>query len=76
MNDVSEIKQEFENKIKLIEESDQRKNNFIYKIMNASFVLLFLIVLSGTVLSFLNYQKTIKNQANVSNNSNVIEFKK
>ena len=76
MNDVSnDIKQEFEDKIKSIEDQDKRKTFMVYTIMNVSFIILFLAVLSGTVLSYLNYKEVVNSQANV-NDSNVVELKK
>ena len=77
MNDVSnDIKQEFEDKIKSIQDSEQRKNSMILTIMNVSFVILFLAVLSGTILSYLNYKQVMDSQANLNNNSNAVELRK
>ena len=76
MNDDSnDIKQEFEDKIKSIEDQDKPKTFMVYTIMNVSFIILFLAVLSGTVLSYLNYKEVVNSQANVNDN-NVVELKK
>ena len=77
MNDISnDIKQEFEDKIKSIEDSEQRKTSMIYTIMNVSFIILFLAVLSGTVLSYLNYRQVMDSQPKVNNNTNAVELRK
>lgn len=77
MNDSSnDIKKQFDDKIKSIEENDKKKTFFIYTIMNVSFVILFLAVLSGTIISYMNYKQVTQSTVNIKNNSNVVEFKK
>ena len=68
------IKLEFENQIHAIEEKDNNNNKIFMNIMNIAFVILFIAVSIGTVLSYYNYKEVV----NKAKNSDipVIEFGK
>jgi len=67
------IKLEFENQIHAIEEKDNNKNKFFFNIMNIAFVILFIAVSIGTILSYYNYKEV---KSKVNSNVPVIEFRK
>ena len=74
MEQVSEnIKQEFESKLSAIEEADNNKKRMINNLFCVAALLVFIAVLSGTIMSVNNYIKAKQRQ---NNNVPVIELKK
>lgn len=71
MDEFSEdIKKEFDKQFKNIEEINDKKNNQKMSILYVSFVVVFILVLIGTVLSFSNY---LKAKNNADDNVKVVE---
>ena len=73
MEDTSvNIKLEFEEKINDIEENEKKVNKLKVNFLNIVFVFSFLLVLSGTIISYTNYVKAKEKPAN---NNTVVEIK-
>ncbi len=66
------IKNDFEEKIKSIEENEKKINNLKKNILYTFSILIFAFVLCGTILSYKNYVQAKKNIEN--KNNHVIEI--
>ena len=65
MEDSSnDIKKEFEEKIKYIEENEEKSKIFKTTLLYSSSIILFIIILIGTIFSYSNYIKTKNKVAN------------
>ncbi len=66
------IKQEFEEKIRNIENNNKKLNKMKTYILYILFIFIFILVLSGTILSYNNYQKV---KQDINKNNKIIEIK-
>lgn len=69
--ETREIRIDFENELKKIEKNDKQKKALYTTCLFSLSFLIFLMVLTGTIMSYHNYMK-VKNQIN--NNSAVLEL--
>lgn len=71
MNDNSEeIKRAFDKQLETIEEDKNKTNKVKVSLLYTAFIIVFLFVLAGTILSYSNYLKAVKN---AEQNANVIQ---
>mgnify|MGYP007070129253 CR=1 FL=1 len=69
--ETREIRIDFENQLKKIEKNDKQKSALYTTCLFSLSVLIFLMVLTGTIMSYNNYMR-VKNQTN--NSSAVLEL--
>ena len=65
------VKEEFDNNIKALEESNKKRTEFLNTMLVVLGVCLFISVLFGTLLSYNNYKKAKENRENIQ----VVEIK-
>jgi cell division protein FtsX len=65
-----EIKKEFEKQFNEVQNKNNKEKNFKANLLTVAFILIFVFVLSGTIISYKNYEKA-KN--NLNSNVNVVQ---
>ena len=69
------IKSQISNEISHLQEAEAKTNKLKYNLVLVSFIIAFIFIVTGAIMSYQNYQKTISSNENKSVIINKVEVK-